>query len=116
MSGIEMANLNLSAPDLTPSAAQLAAKASSAKDVQATVKAAKDFESILLHKVFEEMQHTVPKSGLLDDSATEQVQGIFWMNLAQDVAAKGGVGLWKQVYRQMQRTADAAATTLEVKK
>ena len=77
------------------------------------VKAAKDFESLLLHKVLEEMERTVPKDELLDDGATEQVQGLFCYHLAQDLADKGGLGLWKQVYRQMQATDRSGPSTVE---
>ncbi len=64
-------------------------------------KAAKDFESVLLHKLMESMQRTIPDSGLLSSGITKQVQGMFWFYLAQEMADAGGVGLWKDVYRQM---------------
>jgi flagellar protein FlgJ len=75
---------------------------------RATEQAAHDFESVLLQKVLEEMQRTVPKSGLLDDSMSEQIQGLFTYHMAQDLANKGGLGLWKQIQRQMQATTPAA--------
>ncbi len=64
-------------------------------------KAAKDFESVLLHKLMESMQRTIPDSGLLSSGVTKQVQGIFWFYLAQEMADAGGVGLWRDVYQQM---------------
>ena len=70
---------------------------------QAAVKAAKDFESVLLNKVLEEMKRTIPESGLLDSDTGQQVQDLFWYYLAQDVGTKGGIGLWKQVYAEFQR-------------
>ena len=82
--------------------------ATGASTPKATEQAAHDFESVLLHKVLEEMQRTVPQSGLLDDSMSEQVQGLFTYHLAQDLASKGGLGLWKQIQRQMQATTPAA--------
>ena len=66
-------------------------------------KTARDFESVLLHRVFEEMRRSVPESGLLDSGTSDQVQGLFWMYLAQDVAAKGGIGLAKELSRQFSR-------------
>jgi Rod binding domain-containing protein len=66
-------------------------------------KTARDFESVLLHRVFEEMRRSVPESGLLDSGTSDQVQGMFWMYLAQDVAAKGGIGLAKELSRQFSR-------------
>jgi Rod binding domain-containing protein len=71
-----------------------------AKD-RAAVKAAKDFESVLLHRLLEEMRKTVPDSELLDSPASDQMMSMFYMYLAQDTAQKGGLGLWKQIYQQM---------------
>ena len=64
-------------------------------------KIAKDFEGVLLNKVMDEMQNSVPESGLFEDETSKQTQSLFWMYLAQDVASKGGFGLWKQIYAQM---------------
>ena len=74
--------------------------AGTAKDKADGIKAAKDFESVLLEQLMEEMQKTVGKSGLLEDSTGEQVQSLFWMNLSQEIANQGGIGLWKQLYSQ----------------
>jgi len=72
-------------------------------DAQQAEKAAKDFESVLLHKLLEGMDRTIPQGGLLDSSASRQVRGMFWYYLAQDVAQQGGLGLWKSVHEDMQR-------------
>jgi len=58
---------------------------------------AKDFEAVLLHKMLQEMANTVPDSPLLDEGAGRQVHDMFWYYLAQDLADKGGLGLWKQI-------------------
>ena len=71
-------------------------------------KVAKDFESVLLHKLMGEMQRTVEESGLLEDSASGQVKGIFWHYLAQKVADGGGMGLWRDIYQYMTGSAPAA--------
>ncbi len=75
-------------------------------DAQKTEKLAKDFESILLTKLLDEMKETVGKWGLEEeDPAAGQVQGLFWLYLARDVADKGGLGLWKdlqQFFNDMQ--------------
>ena len=49
------------------------------------------------------MERTIPKSGLFDDSTGEQIRGMFWQLMADDMADKGGVGLWKQVYEDIRR-------------
>ena len=62
--------------------------------------AARDFESVLLLRLMEEMRRTVPDSGLLSTGAGRQIEDIFWYYLAQDVAEGGGLGLWQQLLRQ----------------
>jgi len=71
---------------------------------------AKDFESVLLTKVFEQVQASIEDSGFDDeDGGAQQVRGLFWFYLAQDFASKGGFGLWKDIYqdlKQMKGTGD----------
>ena len=69
------------------------------------VKVAKDFEAVLLNKLMEAMQATIPESGLVEDGTSKQVQSIFWSYLSQDAADQGGMGLWKDIYRQLERGA-----------
>jgi Rod binding domain-containing protein len=78
-------------------------------------KVAKDFESVLLHKVMEAMQQTIPESDFLSSGATRQVQGIFWMYMAQEVSQSGGIGLWKDIYRQITQMdpVDSSSSTME---
>ena len=71
-------------------------------------RAAKDFESLFVHRLLEEMKTSIGGEGLLDDSAGEQVQGMFNFYLAQDIGSKGGFGLWKEIARQMKATQAAA--------
>ena len=62
---------------------------------------AKDFESVLLNKLFDQMSKSVGNWGFDKDGASEQVQGIFWLYLARDVANNGGMGLWKDIYQSL---------------
>jgi Rod binding domain-containing protein len=62
---------------------------------------AKDFESLLLGKLLDAMKNTIGDWGFDKDGASTQVQGIFWMYLARDVANNGGMGLWKQIYESL---------------
>ena len=60
----------------------------------------KDFESVLMTKLVDSMKDTVEQwQDEKEDAAGGQVQGLFWYYLAQDMADKGGVGLWKDLYR-----------------
>lgn len=60
---------------------------------------AKDFESVLLDKLLGEMKDTIGSWGSDEDGPAEQIQGIFWLYLARDMADSGGLGLWKDIYQ-----------------
>ena len=64
---------------------------------------AKDFESVLLTKLFDQVQESIGRWDLEEDGTSSQVQGLFWFCLARDVADKGGLGLWKEIYQQLPR-------------
>ncbi len=64
---------------------------------------AHDFESVLLTRLFDQVQQSMGKWDLEEDGTSQQVQGLFWFYLAREVADQGGVGLWKDVYQQLQR-------------
>ena len=71
--------------------------------------AAKDFESVLLHKVLQSMKDTIGDWGLGDDAVGKQTRDLFWMYLARELADQGGLGLWKQLRGAVQRYEQAAA-------
>jgi len=60
---------------------------------------AKDFESILLNTLLDAMKNTIGDWGFDKDGPSKQIQGIFWLYLAQDTANNGGIGLWKDIYQ-----------------
>jgi Rod binding domain-containing protein len=60
---------------------------------------AKDFESVLLNKLLDEMKNSIVDWGLEKDAASKQTQGIFWLYLGRDIANNGGLGLWKDIYQ-----------------
>jgi Rod binding domain-containing protein len=60
---------------------------------------AKDFESVLLNKLLDEMKNTIGDWGFDKDGPSRQVQGIFWLFLSRDIANNGGIGLWKDIYQ-----------------
>ncbi len=61
--------------------------------------AAKDFESVLLNKLLDEMKNSIVEWGIEKDATSKQIQGIFWLYLARDIANNGGLGLWKDIYQ-----------------
>ena len=70
---------------------------------------AKDFESVLLNKMLDQMKNTIGDWGFEKDGPSNQVQGIFWMFLSRDIANNGGIGLWKDIH-QFLTNADQANT------
>ena len=78
---------------------------------------AKDFESVLLYKMLEQMKNTIGDWGTEKDGASDQVQGIFWMYLSREIADNGGLGLWRDIYQYLNQSehAKAAANILDNK-
>jgi len=63
---------------------------------------ARDFESVLLTKMFDQVRESIGQWSFDEDEgdgASQQVQGLFWLYLAQDVADKGGIGMWREIYQ-----------------
>lgn len=66
-------------------------------------KAAQDFESVFINKLLDEMSNSLGDFGLEKDAAHKQINGIFNMYLARHMAAKGGFGLWKDIYKSLKQ-------------
>ena len=65
------------------------------------VQAAKDFESILITNLLNQMKETVGNWGFEKDEASSQIDGLFWLNLGKEISDQGGFGLWKDIYKSM---------------
>jgi Rod binding domain-containing protein len=76
---------------------------------------ARDFESVLLTRLMDQMKDTIGDWGFEKDGSSSQIQGIFWLYLSQDVANNGGMGLWKDIYQFMagSHQANAAEKSLD---
>jgi flagellar protein FlgJ len=73
------------------------------KDPEALRALCQDFESILINSMFKEMRKTIPESELLDTGmASDLFDEMMDMEVARDMARKGGFGLADQLYRQLQ--------------
>jgi len=73
---------------------------------------ARDFESVLLTKLFDEVQKSIGSWGLEEEDGTsQQVQGLFWLYLARDVADKGGLGLWTDIYQNLKQMGNIDSLT-----
>lgn len=75
-----------------------------AKSVENTKKEqfSKDFESVFIGKLLDEMKNTIGSWGFEDeDGGSEQIQGIFWSQLADNIGSNGGLGMWKDIYKSL---------------
>jgi Rod binding domain-containing protein len=70
------------------------------------MQAAKDFESLLINKLLDEMKNTITDWDGDEDGASQQIQSIFNLYLSQHIADNGGLGLWKDIYNSMDLAAD----------
>jgi Rod binding domain-containing protein len=64
---------------------------------------AKEFESLIVGRLLDEMNNTVNCLGLDEDGASKQVKGIFNFCLSQHIGANGGFGLWKEIYESLKQ-------------
>jgi len=62
---------------------------------------AKDFESILLSRLLDEMKNSIGDWGFEESASSEQIQGIFWLYLARHLADNGGLGMWRDIYQTL---------------
>jgi Rod binding domain-containing protein len=62
---------------------------------------AKDFESLLLTRLLNEVKASVNASSFDEDAGSDQIHGMFWSFLAEDVSEKGGFGLWQEIYQNL---------------
>lgn len=72
------------------------------KDDATLKRSSQDFESILINYVIKAMWQTVPKSDLAgeDNMGMNTYTEIMHTALAQDIAAKGGLGIAPVIYKQ----------------
>jgi Rod binding domain-containing protein len=91
----------ISAESLLPSA--LPGNVNQIGDIseQKQKQAAKDFESVLLGKLLDEMKNTIGDWGFEEDAASRQTEGIFWLYLARYLGDNGGLGMWKDIYQTL---------------
>ena len=96
MNGLNLKALDPGLTAMEPLMARLASRGADAGKSaggESLRKAAKDFESVLLHQLLEEMRKSIPESGLLEDEGNEQIQGMFWSYLAQGLSSAGGCNI-----------------------
>jgi Rod binding domain-containing protein len=67
-------------------------------------KIAKDFESLLINQLLDEMRKSIGSWGYEKDGSAEQIDGMFWMCLGREMSEKGGIGLWQDIYKTMKES------------
>ena len=70
---------------------------------EASVKAAKDFESFFAYYLLKVMRESVPKGGLLNSGMGENVyNSLIDENIAEGISSRGGLGLSDLIIKQME--------------
>jgi Rod binding domain-containing protein len=64
-----------------------------------TEQLAKDFESVLIEKLLDQMKDTIGEWGFEQDGPSKQVRGLFWLYMAREMANQGGFGLWRDLHQ-----------------
>jgi Rod binding domain-containing protein len=75
-----------------------------AQKLAAAERTAKEFESLLVTRMISAMRESVPDSGLTEDAASGQMKDMFWHFMGEEIGSTGGLGVWKQVLRQIQES------------
>lgn len=75
--------------------------------------AAKDFESVFINKLLDEMKNTIGNWGFEKDGASRQIHGIFTLYLSRHIADNGGFGLWEDIYKFLTSLTDTTAESLD---
>lgn len=107
---MDAANLILTEPVTSPDMLPDTNKIKGASD-EKIEQFAKDFESVFIGKIMDQMKNTVVEWGLEKDAASKQTQDIFWMCMAKDIGSKGGLGLWKDIYNSLSKPEQTNQTT-----
>ena len=70
--------------------------------------AAKKFEAVFVRQILKQMQETIENTSFdPEDSANQQVHGMYCTYLGDMIAQQGGFGLWEKIYEQMVRMSPA---------
>jgi hypothetical protein len=62
------------------------------------------FLDIFLINLLDVIKNNFVKWDDVKDGTSKQMDGIFWMNLADELGGKGGLGLWKDIYKSLDTT------------
>jgi Rod binding domain-containing protein len=100
---MDIANLILNSGAPLPTTLEQGKKIDGASEAEKK-QSAKDFESVFINKLLDEMKNTIGDWGEEKDGPAQQVDGIFWLYLSRDIADKGGFGMWKDIYKLVNKS------------
>jgi Rod binding domain-containing protein len=79
-------------------------------------KACQEFESIFIHQMMKAMRQTVPRTGFMAEGKERNIfQALFDEEISKIISKRGGLGVGKTLYRQMERKA-GENSSFEMKK
>ncbi|MCF8096077.1 MAG: rod-binding protein [Desulfobacteraceae bacterium] len=74
-----------------------------AEDREALKQVCQDFEAVFINTLFKQMRKTIPDQGYLEHGmGMEMFEELMDTEVARDMAQKGGFGLGRLLYEQMQ--------------
>ena len=80
------------------------------QDKEKAVSELKKFESIFIMKLLEQMENTAGEWGFEKDESDKQVNNIFSLSLADELAQSGGFGIWEQLYKSLVQSSEVGPT------
>lgn len=100
---MESINLLGNAPIQTDDSKKASEMASGleAADNKKKMRVAKEFETILVGQLMNQMKETIGESDFLEDGSSKQIKDMFWSFLSDDIGKNGGFGLWENIYKSM---------------
>jgi len=76
---------------------------------------ARDFESVFISNLLDQMSASVDSLNEDKDGAAKQIDGIFRMQLAQNLSEHGSLGLAKSIQQYVSHTLNPGETSKETK-
>jgi Rod binding domain-containing protein len=65
---------------------------------------AKDFESVLITNLLNDVENAIGKWGFDEEGVSTQIKGMFGLFLGRALADEGGFGFWKDIYQFLDST------------
>lgn len=73
-------------------------------DSQGLRQLCQDFEALFVHSLFQQMRNTIPEDGFFErDMSMDFFEEIMDMEVAREMARKGGFGLGEHLYQSLRK-------------